>query len=421
MRRLVSPLLFAVFAGFCIQPARAQLPVTTLPADAAPDTPGWHEKSIDHDGLTRWFLVYLPEDMPARAPAVVLLHGGTGGMRAIFNDNQSTTREWPYLAEREKFILIVPNGVNPDTGDTTGDQQNWNDLREPGSDRDSDADDVGFLRKLVNHAVTGLNADPLRVYFTGSSNGGTMTMRMAMEAAGRIAAAAIAISNLPEYDGFYSEPARPVPFMFCNGTEDPLMTYEGSPGSLLSAATTAAWWIERNNASPTAAEDILLADLDPSDDCLIRRRNHPALPGGAPVAILTVEGGGHVTPSINHHIPQTTLILRLIGRQCHDVETAEVQWEFLSRFSVALAPRLDVAPSPSAPAGTTAFQLKLSGGHPGGHAVLESSARPGASAWTEIDAVTLDDLGAATIEWLPQSGPAAFVRAGSHPQDDSAP
>ncbi len=401
--------------------AQAQLPIVTLPANAPPGTPGWHEKSLAHDGLTRWFLVYVPENLPPRAPVVLLLHGGTGGMRGIFNTNQSTTREWPYLAEREKFVLYVPNGVNPDTGDTYGDQQNWNDLRDPNADRDSEEDDVGFLRKVIDDAVNVRNADPLRVYFTGSSNGGTMTMRMAMEATGRMAAAAIAIANLPEYDTLYSEPARPVPFMFINGTADPLMVYGGSPGGVISAPATVAWWIQRNNANPVAAENFLLPDLDPADQCRIRRQNHPALPGGAPVAFLTVEGGGHVTPSIKHHIPQSPVVIRLIGRQCHDAESAELQWEFLSRFSISLDPRLTLTKSASAPPGTNRFQVNLTGGHPGGHAVLERSFTLGDPQWTVIASAPLDDLGAVPFEWAPSSETKDFVRARSHPGAEPAP
>lgn len=47
------------------------------------------------------------------------------------------TGDWVALAEEKGFVLVAPNGVNPKTGNSTGNRQQWNDLRSPSSVGDS--------------------------------------------------------------------------------------------------------------------------------------------------------------------------------------------------------------------------------------------------------------------------------------------
>lgn len=69
----------------------------------------------------------------------------------------------------------MPNGVDADTGDPRGDDQNWNGLRE-GVSRASTADDVVVLLALRAWAHESKRTDLSRVCVTGASNGGTMTV-----------------------------------------------------------------------------------------------------------------------------------------------------------------------------------------------------------------------------------------------------
>ena len=90
---------------------------------------GWHRRSIEVDGLRRWFRVFAPRHDMAGMPVVLLLHGGGRGMDRILSKRGGAAREWPELAKRERFLLLVPNGVNPNNGDPKGNRQHWNDLR----------------------------------------------------------------------------------------------------------------------------------------------------------------------------------------------------------------------------------------------------------------------------------------------------
>ena len=50
------------------------------------------------------------------------------GVRPELSSGAVATNEWADVAETERFLLVVPNGTNPATGDTRGDRQSWNDL-----------------------------------------------------------------------------------------------------------------------------------------------------------------------------------------------------------------------------------------------------------------------------------------------------
>lgn len=93
------------------------------------DEPGWHEGTLERNGLKRLPRFYIPEELSTDASVAFLLHGETQSMEAIFRPNAGGTNEWPDLAEEEKFLLIVPNGINVETGSPDGNDENWNDCR----------------------------------------------------------------------------------------------------------------------------------------------------------------------------------------------------------------------------------------------------------------------------------------------------
>jgi len=140
--------------------------------------------SISVGGVARTFTARLPANKPA--PLVIVLHGNaqTGG-------DVATRTSWPQVASREKFGVVFPDGLN----------RAWADLR-PYDTRSlrtppEGTDDVAFIVKLVEKYVGDGTADPKRVYVTGLSNGGAMTMTMACKRADLFAGAASVIFNLP--------------------------------------------------------------------------------------------------------------------------------------------------------------------------------------------------------------------------------
>ena len=296
---------------------------------------GWREASLEHAGLTRWYRLYTPEQPSENMPLILYLHGGTLSMRSLFSPLSDSTNSLLSLAEEEGVFLLVPNGVNSETGDTYGDDQNWNDLRSDQAAGQSTIDDVGFLVSLVGLVIQENNLDPERVYVTGASNGGMMTFRLLIEAPEHFSAGAAFIANLPDLPEPLIHPSDPTPLMILNGSEDPLVLWHGGEvgkdrGRMLSTAETLSWWIDANQADPERVESSFLPDLDPDDNCQIQVDYYPAKPGGAPVLLYSAWGGGHTLPTLKETGWFTRLAERLLGPVCRDAEGMLLAWEFFN-------------------------------------------------------------------------------------------
>jgi polyhydroxybutyrate depolymerase len=328
----VFPLL-AVASGNKPHPVKVEV----LAAAAEPRAAGWHEQTMDVAGVERVYRCYVPSNAPAHPAVVVLLHGGQQSMREIFDNKVGGARGWLTLAEHEGFLLLTPNGTNPENGDTMGDDQIWNDLRAPDSKRRSTNDDVRFVGQLLDWAAATLGADTNRAYVTGASNGGMMTYRLLVDTPERFAAGAAFVAALPGDLTRAHQPARPVPLMIANATKDPMIKWEGgfAPGKLRIASTpdTLAWWIKANHANPDGAKEEALPDTDPKDKCRIYKTEYPALDGGAPVLFYRIEGGSHSMPSKQHLYREGPIIQKTLGL-ARDVEGAEIAWDFMKQFSL---------------------------------------------------------------------------------------
>jgi polyhydroxybutyrate depolymerase len=282
--------------------------------------PGDHTGALVQPGLKRTFLVHVPpirETKTARAsarPMVIVLHGGGGtGPRVARLTGLSE------LADREGFIVVYPNAIN----------NHWNDGRNVNRFRSQreNIDDVGFLSRLIDRFVKQLNVDSTRVYVTGISNGGMMCHRVGCDLSQRIAAIAPVSAGLP-VDLPDSCPAGlPVSVLAINGTDDPLVPYEGGGvgllakrGAVLSVDRTIDFWVRRNQCAPEPkiAE---LPDRDPNDGISVVRREYANGREGSAVILYTVRGGGHTWPGGSER-PER------FGRRSDDFNASEVIWRF---------------------------------------------------------------------------------------------
>jgi polyhydroxybutyrate depolymerase len=192
-------------------------PVIALFAWADPSAGPARAESIVVDGVTRTFVVQLAARKPA--PLVIVLHGNMQTSADLVSRTS-----WPAVARREQVSVVFPDGLN----------RAWEDLR-PHDKRAArpppdGTDDVAFIAKLVEKYVASGVADPKRVYVTGVSNGGAMTMTLACRRADLFAAAASVIMNLTDESAQACHPARAVPMLMMNGTADPLIPYDGGRG-----------------------------------------------------------------------------------------------------------------------------------------------------------------------------------------------
>lgn len=299
---------------------------------------GWYERSLRSGETTRWYRLYFPPGLERGAPAVVLLHGGSRSMRDMFGERAGGPRAWLDVADREGLVLVVPNGTNPENGDTRGDNQFWVDATATGVAEDAPGtDDLRFIADLLDRIERRYPVDPARVYVSGASNGGLLTYSLLIHESGRFAAGAAFIANLPADDADVRTPQAPTPLMITNGTRDRLMKWDGGEipmrgGRIRSTEDTVAWWLNANHAADAPRRTRYLPDRAPDDDCRLREVTWRPESGGAPVRLLAMEGGGHTLPSRRYDLPDTFLARRIFGNVCRDAEGATLAWEFMSPF-----------------------------------------------------------------------------------------
>ena len=281
--------------------------------------------TIGVNGVARTYTAQLPAAKPA--PLVIVLHGNTQT-----GADMVTRTSWPAVAKRERFGVVFPDGLN----------RAWADLRtnanRAGRTPPKGTDDVGFIAKLVEKFIADGTADPKRIYVTGLSNGGAMTMTMICTHADLFTAAASVIMNLTDESAGACHPSRAVPMLLMNGTADPLIPFEGGRGTsrfavagFWSTAKTLAFW---RRANACAAEDAAAADLDHHDHAnrTTVTRIASNCPPGRDVVLYRVNDGGHRMPGSFADARLAGMVDEFFGPQNHDIDGAETIWAFFRTF-----------------------------------------------------------------------------------------
>ena len=276
-----------------------------------------------HGGLKRTFRVCMPAnaDTTKPLPMLIVLHGGGGTGKGMI---KLTGGKFNQLSGRENFIVVYPDAF----------KKNWNDgrLNLPPSytAHHRNIDDVGFISALIDGMVKMKYADPARIYVTGMSNGAMMTHRLAIELSHKIAAAAPVCGNIPA--DLKSVPANPVAMMIINGTDDPLVPFEGGfvhfkkrqAGKILSTNESVTFWVNNNktNTAPVVSD---VPDTDPADGCRVRKTEFL---GPQEVVLIAIQGGGHTWPGGLQYLGE-----KWIGKTSRYIDACEMIWEFCKRHS----------------------------------------------------------------------------------------
>jgi polyhydroxybutyrate depolymerase len=273
-------------------------------------------------GLERTYILHVPPGRRAQEliPLVIVLHGhgGTGkGMITL------TKSEFDTLADRDGAAIAYPDGID----------NSWNDGRAIRGK--TKVDDVGFITALIDTLERNFSIDPHRIYATGMSNGAMMTYRLGCERSDRLAAIAPVDGAIPEEVAPRCSPSMSLPVLVINGTDDPLVHWEGGDvtgpfgrrtmARVLSVQKSVRFWVARNECSltPVVAHE---SDLDPSDGTRIRREYYGMGRDGAEVVLYAVEGGGHTWPGGKQYLPAF-----VIGKTSRDMDACRVIWEFFMK------------------------------------------------------------------------------------------
>ena len=282
------------------------------------------------DGEKRRYALYIPDEMGTTPrPLVFELHGGGVSIEDMTGESGYKTpyKLWMNLADREKFIVVYPEGLNGAYGKPT-----WNDCRA-NSRVSSAADDVHFIEALAEEIAATYNVDTTRIYASGTSNGGLMALRLAVELSDRVAAVAAVAAAMPDVSEC-AAPARPISVLFINGTADEHLPYEGgtvsSPpnpdyGTVYATDVSVQFWVAFDHANPTPVV-YHVPNRDPDDGSTVTRYTYAHGVENSEVVLYKVDGGGHAAPSIIERY--SWLFERHFGRQNHDMETVWEVWAF---------------------------------------------------------------------------------------------
>lgn len=289
-------------------------------------SPGLIKREIMSIGLKRSYYLHLPENYnnnDEKLPVLFVLHGGgnRGDGKTLANRLNFNS-----LADSSNFIAVYPNGIDGI----------WNDGRGitfegPG---DTTINDVGFISDLIDQLINNYNADAGRIYVTGLSNGGMMTLRLGCELSSKIAAIAPVIANFPRSIFNKCHPKAPVPILIMNGTNDPLVPWNGGyvkffrrkMGKVVSTKETVQFWV-RHNQCDTIPIVQNLPDTDKDDQSSVVVTTYPNKKYGAEVVLYTIKGGGHTLPGSN--MPDRPFLL---GRKNNDIVGEKVILKFFNIF-----------------------------------------------------------------------------------------
>ncbi len=191
-------------------------------ASVSPELVYRYSLYLIHDGITRTFLVNLPstyyESDTSKFPVVIGMHGA-GGSAAQFDRDYGMTE----TADTEKFISVYPEGVR---GTGVLGLRTWNAGECCQYAMESNIDDVGFLRQMLDNLSQTYRVDAERVYATGISNGGMMAYRLACEMPDRIAAIGVVSCTMMTS----CNPQKSMPILHIHSILDTKIPFQGGIG-----------------------------------------------------------------------------------------------------------------------------------------------------------------------------------------------
>jgi len=273
------------------------------------------ERVIEHEGLERSFLIYVPTNIKENAPLVVAIHGYTSSAKTLMGYSGINQ-----IADKEGFLVAYPQGTKD-----SRDNNFFNVGYEFHSD--SKVNDVNFIREIVHNLTKDYKLNSKRVFATGMSNGGDMSYLLACTSSDLFTAVAPVAGVMMKDTLENCNPVKKIPIFEIHGTKDSISKFEGDMnnedkwGAYYDLPSTIEFWV--NKHALNEKETIQLENKNTEDGTTITFERYWSDESQREVWFYIVNDGNHTWPGM------TGLFSRTANQ---DINSAEEIWKFFSKF-----------------------------------------------------------------------------------------
>lgn len=273
-------------------------------------------------GHERSYWLHLPPDKLRNKPLPVLfnLHGGGGTGKGAA---RLTGNRFNQLADRDGFIVVYPDGL----------KRRWNDGRKVGANNVNEAiDDVGFILEIIKKLSKSYPVDSNRIFTSGMSNGGFMSSRLLCEHPDTFRGGAIVTATIPVGYIQHCKPQTPVAVIVINGTDDPIVPYEGGDirlfkfgkkrGEIVSTDDYLKF-LQNKNGCSEKVKTVELPDKQKEDGTTVSLTTYTSCSGDGALKLFKIKGGGHTWPGGRQYLPK-----KRIGNTSYEINACDEIWSF---------------------------------------------------------------------------------------------
>jgi polyhydroxybutyrate depolymerase len=267
--------------------------------------------SIQHDGLTRTYILYVPANYAGTTNVPLLFNFHGYGSNA---SQQMTYGNFRPIADTAGFIIVHPQGTLDNTS-TTHFNVGWG---------GSGADDIGFTEALIDSLSVDYMIDQSRIYSTGMSNGGFMSFHLACNLSNRIAAIGSVTGSIVPFTLTNCNATHPTPVLQIHGTVDPTVPYNGGAGWSESIPSLMTYWANYNNCD-IPATTTAVPNTNTTDGSTVEKIVYESGDNCTQVVHFKISGGAHTWPGS---------VFPLSGTN-YDINASMEVWNFVSKYNLS--------------------------------------------------------------------------------------
>jgi polyhydroxybutyrate depolymerase len=255
-------------------------------------------------GEQRKYLLYVPDSYDASKPTplVINIHGF-----AQWPANEAQVSQWNKLADEKGFIVVYPSGL--------GFPKRWR--VSPSAENPAAVEtELQFFEDLIDKLSAEYTIDPARIFASGLSNGGGMSLRLVCDLPERIAAiGSVAGAYLVDLN---TCPGG-VPGIFFHGQADKIVPFEGGPSERFK--------LPFPNIAAFVEDYARLNGCDLDETVILNTENvvgvhYEGCAPGADVDFYTIADGGHTWPG-GKPLPRA-----ITGKTTQEIDATQLMWDF---------------------------------------------------------------------------------------------